>query len=500
MGTSNVALAGFDDVLIVLVLLGAVPFLVNAYQYLLIAFGPWRNHYGEVGPYYPRVAILIPAWNEGLVLADTVDRLMALDYPTDRLRLYVVDDASTDDTPAILAGKAERYPGAVIHLRREVGGQGKSHTLNHGLSVIMAEDWMEATLIMDADVAYRADSLRKMTRHLADESVGAVTAYIREGSLPLTSLTRFIAYEYVTAQAAGRRAQNVIGAVACLAGGAQLHSRANLEALGGRIDTTSLAEDAWTTFLTQIEGRKVIFEPNAIALAEEPHSIDGLWKQRMRWARGNAQITKAFKHLWFRPSPVHRLGSITFGLIWFSIYLLPFFMIVSSVSLVILFFTDLFVAQHVFRYLWITNALCFFFSTVLCLLIDRRTARRSWVQAFLFPGAISLVVILYTCLPITFHWLFHHLESLTHVQLSVDEREGIMLFAYVWVSACMLGAYGLRRLEMLGAKRLASWLVYIVGYGPILASISLNAYIKEFRKAEMAWDKTEKTGQVSVPT
>jgi cellulose synthase/poly-beta-1,6-N-acetylglucosamine synthase-like glycosyltransferase len=381
-----------------------------------------------------------------------------------------------------------------------VGGQGKSHTLNHGLAVIMAEDWMQATLIIDADVAYRADSLRKMTRHLADDSVGAVTAYIREGSRPLTNLNRFIGYEYVTAQAAGRRAQNVIGAVACLAGGAQLHSRANLAALGGRINTTSLAEDTWTTFCTQVEGRKVIFEPNAIALAEEPHSIDGLWKQRVRWGRGNAQITKAFKHLWFRPSPDHRLGSITFGLIWFSICLLPFIMIVSSVALVILFFTDLFLAQHVFRYLWITNALCFFFSTTLCLLIDRRTARQAWVQGFLFPGAISLVVILYTCLPIEFHWLLHHAESLLHVNLSIDERQGIMLFAYVWVGACMLAAYGLLRLEKIGAKRLASALIYVVGYGPILAAVTLNAYSKEFRGAEMRWDKTEKTGQVSVPT
>jgi cellulose synthase/poly-beta-1,6-N-acetylglucosamine synthase-like glycosyltransferase len=488
-----------DDVLIALVLLGALPFLVNAYQALLVGLAPWRSHYDHTGPYYPRVAILIPAWNEGAVLHDTVDRLMALDYPTDRLRLYIVDDASTDDTPAILADQAERYPGSIFHLRRHVGGQGKCHTLNHGLDIIMAEDWMEATLIMDADVAYRPDSLRRMTRHLADPTVGAVTAYIREGSTPLSHLTRFIGFEYITAQAAGRRAQNAIGAVACLAGGAQLHSRENLVAIGGRIDTSTLAEDTWTTFLTQVGGRKVIFEPNAIVLAEEPSSIEGLWKQRARWGRGNAQITKAFKHLWFRPSPDHRLGSVTFGLIWFSIYLLPYIMIVSSAALVILFFTDRLAAQHAFHVLWISNAICFFFSTVVCLLIDRRTARRSWLQAFFFPGAISLVVILFTCFPLTFHWLLRHFESLSGVHLSVDERLAVILFAYIWVSACMLAAYGLLRLERLGAKRLASWLIYVVGYGPILCAISLNAYVKEFRGAEMKWDKTEKTGRVSVP-
>ena len=125
---------------------------------------------------------------------------------------------------------------------------------------------MQALLIMDADVIYEPDSLRTMTRHLADPRVGAVTAYIKEGSRPGNYLTRFIGYEYITAQAAARRGQNVLGAVACLAGGAQLHSRANLEALGGRIDTTSLAEDTFTTFKTQLGGRRVVFEPHATVL------------------------------------------------------------------------------------------------------------------------------------------------------------------------------------------------------------------------------------------
>ena len=107
---------------------------------------------------------------------------------------------------------------------------------------------------MDADVIYEPSSLRRMTRHLADPGVGAVTAYIKEGSRPGNYMTRFIGYEYITAQAAARRSQNVLGVIACLAGGAQLHSRANIEAIGGRVDTTTLAEDTVTTFETQKGG------------------------------------------------------------------------------------------------------------------------------------------------------------------------------------------------------------------------------------------------------
>ncbi len=487
-----------DDILIALVLVGAVPLVVNAYQYLLIGAVRWRNHYGRVGPYVPRVAILVPAWNEARVLTGTVDRLMTLDYPPDRLRVYVVDDASTDDTASIMAIKQTQYPGSVFHLRREKGGEGKSHTLNYGLSVVLGEGWMEALLIMDADVVFLPDTLRKMTRHLADDKVGAVTCYIKEGSVPSRTLTRFIEYEYITAQAAGRRAQNVLGAVACLAGGAQLHSRANLEALGGRIDTSTLAEDTFTTLMTQLGGRRVVFEPNAVTFAEEPERINGLWKQRVRWARGNAHVTWAFRRIWFRRNPTHRLGGVSFGLIWFSIFLLPLTMIVSSASLVVLYFTDLATAQHVFRALWIVNALCFVFTTVFTLLIDRAAGRRTWVQGFFFPGSISLLIILYACLPTAFHWLVDRFEDVTHWDLTVGQRHGIMLFAYVWVAGCMLAAYLVKKIDDAGAHRTASGLLYLVGYGPVLCVVTLAAYVKQLRHAEMRWEKTEKSGRVAV--
>src|ERR1039458_5294401 len=144
-----------------------------------------------------------------------------------------------------------------MRLRRETGGEGKAATLNHGLAEILADDWMQAILIMDSDVIYERSSLRRMTRHLADPQVGSVTAYIKEGSRPGNYMTRFIGYEYITAQGAARRSQEVLGVIACLAGGAQLHSRENIEAVGGRIDATTLAQDTVKTVKTHRGGRTV---------------------------------------------------------------------------------------------------------------------------------------------------------------------------------------------------------------------------------------------------
>lgn len=250
------------------VLLGMVPTLATFAQFLLVGLhGRW-NHYPKCADHTPRVAFILPAWNEADVLGASIDSLMGIDYPAGAWRLYIVDDASTDNTPEVMRGKMAQYPGSVFHLRREKGGQGKAHTLNHGIHEILADDWAEAIMIMDADVLFERTTLRRMARHFADPEVGGVTAYVKEGSEPASLLSRFIAFEYVTAQAAARRAQNVAGGIPCMAGGAQLHSRENLLAIGGRIDTSTLAEDTYTTIKTQICGRRALFDPNAIVWAE----------------------------------------------------------------------------------------------------------------------------------------------------------------------------------------------------------------------------------------
>ncbi|MCR6689089.1 glycosyltransferase family 2 protein [Cellulomonas sp.] len=485
--------------LVVLVLLGAVPVLAGLFQYLLVPVHAWRNHLDRSAPYLPRVVVIVPAWNEGAVLAPSLERLMHLEYPPDRLRVLVVDDASTDDTPDVVLAKAAEHPGRIVHLRREQGGQGKAHTLNHGIAHALADDWMQALLIMDADVIYRPDSLRRMTRHLADDEVGAVTAFIREGSGRPGSVARFVGYEYVTAQAAARRAQNVMGAMACLAGGAQLHSRANLEAIGGRIDTSTLAEDTYSTFLTQLDGRRVVFEPAAVVLAEEPDSVRALWKQRVRWARGNVQITRTFSDVWFRrPWPLRRggqrLGSFTFGFVWFAVYLLPVAMSAAAVGLVGLWFVAQTTALTAFQALWWVAVAAYVFVTVTTLLLDRETARRTWFQGLTFPGLLALVVMTAAWFPGLWE---DRIPALFGLQMTATGRGVWQLVLYAWPLLAMLAARLVRTVEGVPVLRVLSVpLLYLIGFGPLLCAITLDAYVKQWRGAATTWDKTVKTGRV----
>lgn len=474
------------------VLAGTLPVFAGLYQYALVALSFAHTHLESSGAVLPRVAVLIPAWNEDAVIGGTIDRLMQLDYPPERLRIYVVDDGSTDDTPLITLDRMRRYPGRVVHIRRVAGGEGKAHTLNYGLDQLWQSDWTEAVLIMDADVIYTASSLRKMARHLADPEVGAVTAYIKEGSARPNWVQRFIGFEYITATGASRRAQNVLGFLACLSGGAQLHSRENLLTIGGRIFDDTLAEDTFTTFRTQITGRKALFEPHAIVYAEEPDGLVGLWKQRLRWARGNVQITGVFRGLWGDASAHVTLGSLSMALLWFSIFLMPLFQIGASVGLVGLWVLDPPTAWRLFQMFWLLAAVTWLAVTGISLVVDPESGRRTWVEGILFPGLVGLGILTCTLLPPLGHLAGHIAQTLTPL-----DEVGVV-FLYVWQSASMLVAWLAKVAEDHGWPRLALVLLYAAGYGSFLCAVTFGAYVLEYQGAAKTWDKTVKTGKVTA--
>jgi cellulose synthase/poly-beta-1,6-N-acetylglucosamine synthase-like glycosyltransferase len=484
-------------VLVTMVLSGATVLVVGVLQYLLAGIHFLRRPYARARELYPCVAVIIPAWNEGAVVGRTIDHLMNMRYPRDRIRVYVVDDGSTDQTPSVIQERSVAYPGSVLHLRRPNGGAGKADALNHGLIRVEQDDWYEAVLIIDADVLLTPTALRRMARHFGDTMVGGVTAYIKEASIPPNYLNRFVRYEYITAQAAARRAQNTLGAQACLAGGAQLIRREALECLGGQLDASTLAEDTVTTFRIQLAGYDVRFDGNAVVLAEEPNTLAALWRQRVRWARGNTQVTALFRGVWLHRLRVGALGGPTFAAIWTSVTMMPVFMLASTIGLVTLFIIDRELSIQALQSLWALSGATFLFITLSSLLMDTQEARRCWREGLLFPGLINLILIVFGLFgPFITDAFGNQLAAigLRHGQPAVTY---LLLFADVWLSLSILCAYLVKRLEQ---TRHLSWLapplLYLVGYGPFLCAITVGGYIAELRGAERRWDKTDKVGRV----
>lgn len=482
-------------IFIAFIVIGLIPIITLFLQFLMVGLHAFRNHYSQCKPYTPNVAIIVPAHNEEGVIGATIDSLVRMDYPPQHLRIYVIDDASSDATAMVINQRAREHREQVLYVPCfDKEGFGKAAVLNHGLKIILAGDWAEAVMIIDADVLFEKDTLRLMTRHLADPEVGAVTAYITEGQNPGNLMSHFVGFEYIIAQAASRRAQNVLGVLACLAGGAQLHKRASIEALGGRIDTTTLAEDTFTTLQTQSNHFRVVFDGHAIAISEEPDSISDLWKQRFRWSRGNIQISRAFRHRWFHMGDPSGIGNLFFGLIWFSTLLMPIAMILTAVALDGLFFLEYDLSWQFFRTFSMLSLVAYLFVTLFAFLIDLRTARRVWFCGFMFPGLLSIINMLIAVAPMAFAEFMTRHFNIDPWQLN---HSYLLLWVNSWVALCMPAAWLVYRLDRAGvSQRITNPLLLIVGYGPLLCVITFAAYIAELMKREMKWNKTNKTGKV----
>ena len=150
------------------------------------------------------------------------------------------------------------------------------------------------------------------------------------------------------------------------------------------------------------------------------------------------------------------------------------------------------VSWKVFQGLWLIAGVTYLIVTLISYVTDWESSRKSWLEGILFPGLISLGIILYSFIPQLFapvadaiNWQSHH-----------NLQAALTLFLYSWLSVSMLFAYTAKELEAHGFKRLAATFLYVAGYGSFLCAVTFGAYVKELMGASMAWDKTEKTGKV----
>jgi cellulose synthase/poly-beta-1,6-N-acetylglucosamine synthase-like glycosyltransferase/spore germination protein YaaH/peptidoglycan/xylan/chitin deacetylase (PgdA/CDA1 family) len=241
----------------------------------------------EVASYKPKVAVLIPAYNEEKVIVRTVRAALNSDYPD--IRVIVIDDGSRDRTLEVArdAFVREEAAGRVLILTKP--NAGKAEALNYGIEHILDA---ELFVGIDADTIIARDAISHLVPHFVNPKVGAIAGNAKVGNR-VNLWTRWQALEYITSQNFERRALDVLGAVSVVPGaiGAWRVSAVR-EAGGYQIDT--VAEDADLTMALLRRGYRVEYEDMALAYTEAPTNANGLMRQRFRWSFGILQAV--YKH------------------------------------------------------------------------------------------------------------------------------------------------------------------------------------------------------------
>lgn len=141
----------------------AVPFAV--YPVLLFLRATFSEAPVAAGDATPTVDLIICAYDEAASIGARLENALALDYPRDRLSIWVASDGSTDATVEI-ARRFEDRGVRVLDLPR--GGKAAA------LKTAVEASRSEILAFSDANSMWRPDALRALVRPFADERVGGV--------------------------------------------------------------------------------------------------------------------------------------------------------------------------------------------------------------------------------------------------------------------------------------------------------------------------------------
>jgi peptidoglycan-N-acetylglucosamine deacetylase len=236
----------------------------------------------ELAAYKPKVAVLIPAYNEEKVIVRTIQSALDSDYPN--IYVIVIDDGSKDRTLEVAreAFRKEEAEGRVRILTKT--NAGKAEALNFGLEHLQDETIFVG---IDADTIIAPDAISHLVPHFLNPKVGAIAGNAKVGNR-VNLWTRWQALEYITSQNFERRALNTMGAVSVVPGAIGAWRVSAVREAGG-YHTDTVAEDADLTMALLRLGYRVEYEDQALAYTEAPTNANGLMRQRFRWSFGILQ-------------------------------------------------------------------------------------------------------------------------------------------------------------------------------------------------------------------
>jgi hyaluronan synthase len=252
----------------------------------------------------PRLTVLIPAYNEGAMVEQTIASAAAAAYPRERLEIIAIDDGSTDDTWHYIRHAALRFPGLVTAVTLPA---------NRGKRGALAEGFRRATgeviVTVDSDSVVERGAFLALAGPFRDPRVGAVAGkvavYNRKASLiPRMLHVRFIlSFDYL------RSAQSVFRTVFCCPGALAAY-RASVvkqvlpawerqEFLG---TPCTYGEDRALTNDILAAGYDTVYQRTAVVHTVVPETYSKLCKMFLRWDRSYIREEFRFARVvWSRP-------------------------------------------------------------------------------------------------------------------------------------------------------------------------------------------------------
>jgi len=278
----------------------------------------------------PKIDVLVAARDEENVIERLVSRLLSIEYPEEKLSLWIIDDGSQDSTPNLLEELSINFPRINVFNRSLMSGGGKSGALNSVLNKTDGE-WL---FILDADAQLQSNVLLKAITLAMKGGWSGVQLRKAVVNCDLNPIASYQAME-MAMDAVIQRGRLANGGVAELRGNGELINREVLESCGGFNEQT-ITDDLDLSFRFLLTRSPIVIMWDPPVQEEAVESFSALFRQRKRWAEGGLQRYFDYWPLLIskRLSNVKKLD---LGCFFFLQYVLPVVSFVDSILSIILF-------------------------------------------------------------------------------------------------------------------------------------------------------------------
>lgn len=239
--------------------------------------------------YAPMVSVLVPCYNEAENLDTSIPHLLNLTYPN--YELIFINDGSTDNTLEIIrrwAAQAEK----IVVVDQPNGG--KASAMNNGARHVLGK----YIVGIDGDAILDYSAIEYMVQSLEENpDLGAVTGNPRVRNRS-TMLGKLQVAEFSSIIGLIKRSQSLVGTLFTVSGVIMCIRKDVLVRVGGWSDNM-ITDDIDISWKTQIDGCNIVYEPRALCWVLMPETVRGLYRQRLRWAQGGAEVVlKYLKDIW----------------------------------------------------------------------------------------------------------------------------------------------------------------------------------------------------------
>ncbi len=274
--------------------IASILFVFKAFHFIYITYNyiKYKPIASVADEALPKCTVIVPAYNEGKHVWETLISLSESKYPKHKLELIAIDDGSKDDTWHWMQ-KAKKQLGDRLSIYQQPVNKGKRHALYRGFNLATGDIF----ITVDSDSIVEKSTLRRLVSPFIERpQCDAVAGNIRVSNAKKEMLPKMLDVSFVMSFEFVRSAESTLNSVLCTPGAlAAYRKTAVLKCLPDWMNQTfmgqpsDIGEDRAMTNMILKQGKHVLFQSNAIAYTTVPEKYTGLYKMFIRWGRSNVR-------------------------------------------------------------------------------------------------------------------------------------------------------------------------------------------------------------------